>query len=70
VSFGLIWVLEEPRNVRMTRNAKNKGVVIEEDLSLVNGVENVEKKKTRGGAKGMKKLQEEIVGDGDGKENW
>ncbi|AET03398.2 FHA domain plant protein [Medicago truncatula] len=61
--------VEEPRSVRMTRNVKNKGVVIGEDLSLVDGVENVEKKKTRGCAKGKRKLREEIVGDGDGKEN-
>jgi len=53
----------------MTRNLKNKGVVIGEDLSLGDGVENVENKKTRGGAKGKRKLREEIVGDGDGKEN-
>jgi hypothetical protein len=32
-------------------------------------VENVVKKKTRGGAKGKKKVQEECVGDGDDKEN-
>ncbi|XP_045823515.1 FHA domain-containing protein At4g14490-like [Trifolium pratense] len=60
---------EGPRNGRVTRNAKNKGVVIEENSSLVDGVENVVKKKTRGGAKGNKKLQEECVGEGDGKEN-
>jgi pSer/pThr/pTyr-binding forkhead associated (FHA) protein len=60
---------EGPRNGRVTRNTKNKGVVIEENSSLVDGVENVVKKKTRGGAKGKKKVQEECVGDGDDKEN-
>ncbi|MCI82256.1 FHA domain plant protein, partial [Trifolium medium] len=43
---------EGPRNGRVTRNTKNKGVLIEENSSLVDGVENVVKKKTKGGAKG------------------
>jgi len=61
--------VEEPRNVRGTRKMKNKGVVIEENLSLMDGVENVGKKKTRGGSgKGKKKLEEEIVGDAEEKE--
>jgi len=70
LSVGDLDGVEEPRNVRGTRKMKNKGIVIEENLSLVDGVENVGKKKTRGGGgKGKKKLEEEIVGDGDGKEN-
>ncbi|CAJ2652246.1 unnamed protein product [Trifolium pratense] len=60
---------EGPRNGRVTRNTKNKRVVIEENSSLVDGLENVVKKKMKGGAKGKKKLQEECVGDGDGKVN-
>ncbi|KAL5054182.1 hypothetical protein RYX36_034864 [Vicia faba] len=60
--------VEEPKNVRVTRNSKNKGIVIGENSSLADGVVDVEKKKTRGGAKGKKKLQEECVDDGDGKD--
>ncbi|PNY03083.1 FHA domain-containing protein, partial [Trifolium pratense] len=60
---------EGPRNGRVTRNTKNKRVVIEENSSLVDGLENVVKKKMKGGAKRKKKLQEECVGDGDGKVN-
>ncbi|CAK8577641.1 unnamed protein product [Lathyrus sativus] len=60
--------VEEPKNVRVTRNSKNKGIVIGEKSSLVDGVVDVEKKKRRGGAKGKKKLQEECVDDGDGKD--
>ncbi|XP_058730806.1 FHA domain-containing protein At4g14490-like [Vicia villosa] len=60
--------VEEPKNVRVTRNSKNKGIVIGENSSLADGVVDVEKKKTRGGAKGKKKLEEECVDDGDGKD--
>lgn len=50
--------LEEPKkNTRVTRNSKNKGSVIGENSRL----ENVEKKKMRGGAKGRKQ-KEECVG--------
>ncbi|CAL5213290.1 unnamed protein product [Lathyrus oleraceus] len=60
--------VEEPKNARVTRNSKNKGIVIGENSSLADGLVDVEKKKTRGGAKGKKKLQEECVDDGDGKD--
>ncbi|XP_057416455.1 FHA domain-containing protein At4g14490-like [Lotus japonicus] len=61
----------EPRITRVTRNLKNKQSVIGvgdsvQASSLQVGVENVEKKKTRGGGR-RKKLPEECT-DGGGKE--
>lgn len=63
---GLKEKVEQPVNTRVTRNARKKGkVIIGENSVLVDEVQNLEKKKTRGGAKGRKKVQEECVGDGD-----